>query len=438
MNLTNLKKAFADNGCQTLYIKILSPNDNSKNQVYLGGSFDILNILPVHEIKTEEAGDWKRERFKASLNYYWLDENGGLSEAANSQLILYPKYPEVRFSGFLKGCYNAPSELMSRRLEGRVLVLSVGKYGKVLGYVAHPESEIATEISSMSNLEIHGVFMVLNLNDRDDSRKSLLAELYRIHKLNWIVSKRLNHDGQILPCNSSNCGGYTLEAELGITPNGYSEPDYKGWEIKQFGVINFDRFNSSVITLMTPEPTGGVYKSEGPEVFIKRFGYPDKNGRPDRMNFGGIHRVGEIHPTTQLKLVLSGYDIESGKIRNSTGQIMLLNESGIIAASWDYSSLLLHWNRKHNKACYVPSLSVKEGEQQYKFGNRVILGTGTDFQLFLSQMAKGVIYYDPGIKVENMSYRPRVKRRSQFRIKSGSLADLYKKSEIITLTEQQL
>ncbi|MPL94409.1 hypothetical protein SDC9_40562 [bioreactor metagenome] len=191
MNLTNLKKAFADNGGQTLYIKILSPNDNSKNQVYLGGSFDILNILPVHEIKTEEAGDWKRERFKASLNYYWLDENGGLSEAANSQLILYPKYPEVRFSGFLKGCYNAPSELMSKRLEGRVLVLSVGKYGKVLGYVAHPESEIATEISSMSNLEIHGVFMVLNLNDRDDSRKSLLAELYRIHKLNWIVSKRL-------------------------------------------------------------------------------------------------------------------------------------------------------------------------------------------------------------------------------------------------------
>jgi hypothetical protein len=31
---------------------------------------------------------------------------------------------------------------------------------------------------------------------------------------------------------SSNCGGYTLEAELGATPNGYSEPDFMGWEIK--------------------------------------------------------------------------------------------------------------------------------------------------------------------------------------------------------------
>jgi len=28
----------------------------------------------------------------------------------------------------------------------------------------------------------------------------------------------------------SNRGGYTLEAELGITPNGYSEPDFMGWE----------------------------------------------------------------------------------------------------------------------------------------------------------------------------------------------------------------
>lgn len=65
MNLQNLKKLFADNGCQKIYLKNLSPNDNSKNQVYLGGSFEILNILPIAEIKTEEAGDWNRERFKA-------------------------------------------------------------------------------------------------------------------------------------------------------------------------------------------------------------------------------------------------------------------------------------------------------------------------------------------------------------------------------------
>ena len=46
MNLSNLKLIFAEKGCQKVYVKNLSPNDNSKNQVYLGGSFEILNIFP--------------------------------------------------------------------------------------------------------------------------------------------------------------------------------------------------------------------------------------------------------------------------------------------------------------------------------------------------------------------------------------------------------
>ena len=99
MNLKNLKSLFADNGCNKIYIKILSPNDNSKNQVYFGGSFEILNILPISEIKTEEAGDWNKERFKATLNFSWISDEGNIYPAPNSQLILYPKYPEVRFSG---------------------------------------------------------------------------------------------------------------------------------------------------------------------------------------------------------------------------------------------------------------------------------------------------------------------------------------------------
>ena len=49
MNLQNLKSLFIDNGCTKIYIKKLSPNDNSKNQVYFGGSFEILNILPISE-----------------------------------------------------------------------------------------------------------------------------------------------------------------------------------------------------------------------------------------------------------------------------------------------------------------------------------------------------------------------------------------------------
>ena len=97
-----------------------------------------MNILPISEIATEAAGDWKKERFKASLKFSWLDDEGVTHFAPNSQLILYPKYPEVRFSGFLKGCVKAPSNLMTQRLSGRLLFFSVTKEGVVLGYVTAP------------------------------------------------------------------------------------------------------------------------------------------------------------------------------------------------------------------------------------------------------------------------------------------------------------
>src|ERR1700759_2281833 len=115
MTLENLKQIFIDNGCEKVYIKTLSANDNSKNQVYLSGSYDILNIFPLSEIKADSSGDWKKERFKASIHFSWITDEGNLSPAPNSQFILYPKYPEVRFSGFLTKSPNAPSELMTQR-----------------------------------------------------------------------------------------------------------------------------------------------------------------------------------------------------------------------------------------------------------------------------------------------------------------------------------
>lgn len=435
MNLNNLKKIFSDHNCKKLYIKKLAPNDNSKNQVYFGGNFEILNILPISDIITEEAGDWNKERFKASISFYWITEKGTLSEAPKSQLILYPKYPEVRFSGFLQGCKNPPSELMTQRLADRVLFLSVSEKGDVLGFVTDPNSQLANEFNSIADVDHNGIFSVINLPKSENNRIILLNELKRIHELGWIDSKRLDSGHNTLPCRSSNCGGYTLEAELGIAPNGYSEPDFMGWEIKQFGVKKFERIHSSIITLMTPEPTNGVYKSEGAEYFIKNYGYPDKMGRPDRMNFGGVHKVDQLHPTTNLEMKLIGFDIQKNRIRNTNGKIALIDNSGNEAASWDFASMLLHWNRKHEQACYIPSLSDTTGDRKYRYGNNVILGTGTDFQLFLSQMASGNIYYDPGIKLENMSTEPKIKKRSQFRIKSLHLPELYKKNEIVDLSE---
>ncbi len=436
MNLTNLKSLFADNGCTKIYVKKLAPNDNSKNQIYFGGSFEILNILPISEIKTEAAGDWNKERFKASINFSWIDDEGLIFPAPNSQLILYPKYPEVRFSGFLKGCEKAPSKLMAQRLADRLLFFSVSKSGEVLGYVADPNSDIAIEFFKLTLSTEHGVFKIIELPQIANNKERLLIELLRIYSLGWIKSKSLAKNNIIVPCESSQCGGYTLEAELGIIRNSYSEPDYLGWEVKNFGVKNFEKLNASVITLFTPEPTDGIYKRKGVEAFLRQYGYDDKMGRSDRINFGGVHKAGETNKLTKLKLELIGFDSNSGKIRSTDGKIALIDKDDNEAASWSFSSMLLHWNRKHNQACYVPSLSETEIERKYRYGSKIILGTGTDFQLFLGQMALGNIYYDPGIKMENISTKPKLKKRSQFRIKSKHLPNLYKNNEIIDLIKQ--
>lgn len=395
-----------------------------------------MNILPISEIKDEAAGGWNRERFKATIKFAWLDDEGKVSIAPNAQLVLYPKYPEVRFSGFLKGCENPPSNLMAQRLADRLLFFSVAKDGLILGYVTEPNSEIANEFNNLEFDGEHGVFKVIELPQVANNRKRLLEELLRIYNLGWIDSKRLDKNGNILPCDAPNCGGYTLEAELGITPNGYSEPNFLGWEVKQFGVNKLDKVGTAIITLMTPEPTHGFYVSSGAGDFIKKYGYLDKAGREDRLNFGGIHKAGERHHLTNLQLELVGFDSITGKIKSTDGKIALIDKEDNEAASWSFSSMLLHWNRKHNQACYVPSLSETETDRKYRYGNKIILGTGTDFQLFLSQMAKGNIYYDPGIKMENVSTKPKIKKRSQFRIKSENLPNLYKINEIVDVTEE--
>ncbi len=445
MNLKSLLNIFTDKNCKTVYTKRLSPNDNSKNQVYLGGSFDVLNILPFEEIVSVDPGDWKRNRFKTKLKFSWINDEGQVSYAPDAQLILYPKYPEVRFSGFLKGVKNGPSDLMTSRVDGRLLFFGISTKGDIMGYVTEPESEIAIEFSTLKNLNETGVFKEITLEKGKiefNSTEKLISELKRIHNLGWIDAKRLDSQRNILPCVSTNCGGYTLEAELGITPNGYSEPDYLGWEIKQFAVKEFTKYKSAIVTLMTPEPTHGFYTEKGIEAFIRKYGYEDKMGREARINFGGIFKSGIRSKATGLMLYIDGYDFHEKKITNTGGCIGLLDKKEHVAASWSFSSLLKHWNTKHAKACYIPSINRKDpdihnlSKQQYAYGNNIMLGKNTDFSLLLEEISCGNVYYDPGIKLELAIPEVRkqlIKRRSQFRIKSLNLPNLYKINEVINL-----
>jgi hypothetical protein len=414
-------------GAERIYAKLLSANDNSKNQVYLGGDFGVLSVLPATDPLPGATGTRQEPIFKAGLNLQWLDDSGSRHTAPKAQLILYPQYPEVRMSGFLQGAEWAPRELMTQRTAGRLLVLGVGKGQTILAYVVPPQSTAAQEFQRAGGVTEVGVLVRLR-TDRAleaDPQKRLLDALCKISQKGWITPWRLGANGERHPCKGTNCVGVTLESELGITSNGRAEPDFDGWEVKAHTVSSFDSRAMSILTLMTPEPTTGFYVSHGVEAFVRKYGYRDKKGKPDRLNFGGVHRVGEESALTKLRLQLNGFDAETSTMTDAAGSLVLLDRKGEVAAGWDFAGLLAHWKRKHSRTAYVPAIKLAGASVKYAYSDTVALGVGTDYIRFLDGLATGAVYYDPGIKVENANTRPTTKRRSQFRIRGAQLSALY-------------
>lgn len=433
-SLAQLCRVLRDRGARRIFAKRLSPNDNSKNQIYLGGDFRVINLLPSAAPVAATSGKQHKPIFKSAMKLLWMDASGTLFRAPEAQLILYPQYPEVRLSGFLKGAARSPNELLASRDEGRVLVLGVTAEGSVIGHAVPAASAIAREISELRASDATGVLIRIPLAyepSAEDPRSGVLSALCRIAGKGWIHGWRLGADGSRLPCTARNCVGVTLESELGISPNARAEPDFDGWEVKSHTVVSLEREGTGAVTLMTPEPNGGAYTLLDPVSFLRRFGYDDKRGRTDRVNFGGIHRTGVRCAATGLTMLMDGYDAASGKIVRSDGMLALVTDDGEVAASWSFAGMLAHWTRKHARAVFVPALRDLSDGTRYRYGSRVMLAEGTDYSLALRAIADGVIYYDPGIKVEDISFAPKVKKRSQFRVARGNLSSLYHTSTTV-------
>ncbi len=290
---------------------------------------------------------------------------------------------------------------------------------------------LRAEVQSLPESESRGVFRAINLMSGKSTKVELARRLCAIHRRGWLPAKRLS-GGKLVDCRGSNCGGYTLEAALGVSANSASEPDFLGWEVKQHAVNRLESPRPGRVTLMTPEPTAGVYVDDGVEQFVRRFGYLDKRGRADRMNFGGIYTCDKENISTKLTLRCNGFDSKKGSMTNLDGGVELLDAKGTVAARWAFRNLLDHWKRKHGAAAFVPSITRSNGGIEYQYGSQVSLGEGADFVLFLKSLASGLIYYDPGIKLEGIaSGTPTTKRRSQFRAKFTDLASLYQRFEVV-------
>jgi hypothetical protein len=389
-------------------------------------------------ISTSQMSGGQEAVFRSSLDFFWLGRNGQQSLAPHAKLIFYPQYPEVRFSGFLQGCKDAPSTLWVKEKRGeepdRILVIGVGNAKKVFGITLPPESPAAREIRASEPHNSYGALNILPLRGQEagNGLRDLMLELCRIHNRLWVPSTRLDPHGNLVPCNSSNCNGNTLESLLGIRSNGYSQPDFKGWEVKARQVPNADKPSASVVTLFTPEPSSGIYTDEGAIEFIRRYGYADLKGCDDRLNFGGVYRANKAaHARTGLRLVLDGFDPESGKYSPS-GSVLLIDGAENVAAAWSFVKLMDHWKAKHAHAAFVPAQRRLIPERQYRYGRKILLGEGAEFGLLLSAVHGGKVYYDPGIKLEGIfTGKPRAKKRSQFRVSSKDLHALYASTRIV-------
>jgi len=413
-------------GAKRIFFKALSENDNSKQQIYLGGSFEVLTFFPYGDVTANS--DLKDPTFKAQLQFWWVtpEETG---PAPNAKLILYPRYPEVRLSGFLLGAPLSPSNHLQpipkdkrRGFDGRVLFMGTTEDGRTLAYLAPASTPLALEALEARAKQIDNeLFIELPLPDTvaGDSKQSVIAAIRAIQDRGFVASVRIK-SGQVVPYSARNGGGYTLEALLGIAPNGKADPDYLGWEIKAF--------SGGRITLMTPEPDKGFYGEQGVGVFVRRYGRYDQ--LKDRSYFTGVHRFGATRPDTGMTLGLAGYDCSTGKISDVNGSILLLDRNEELAAAWSFSSLLTHWNRKHASAAYVPYVSDRDAIR-YRYTNPILMGEQTDFSRYLAAIAAGAVYYDPGSKVEAISSKPKVKARSQFRIGPANLPMLYRHFEKI-------
>lgn len=451
LSFKHLTRIMHELGAANIYIKKLAPNDNSKNQPYFGSHLTDLAFIPTGDISasksdSKKTSDPKRKiKYQASLNLNWLDADGKTYKAPNAKLIYYPQYPEVRFSGFLRGSKANISKWMlpekQGRSEGRWLILGVAKDRSIYAYLVTPESNLSNELVCINYVEVSKVFRqadTTHITTKVSTRKTLTQKLQEIHQMGWIPSQKLSSNRMHEPYKAPNGGGYTLEAMLGITPNGISEPDYLGWEVKQFGVSKFPRSGCKPTTLMTPEPNGGYYKTAGAIDFVKAYGYAAKNGENDRINFGGKHIVGQPQKLTSLTLQLDGFDHDTSSITDAFGAIILLDNSGNITASWSFAKLMDHWKRKHSQAVYIPCMKrIQSNVYEYHYGKDIELGEGTNFELILSAMYLGAVYYDPGIKLQNASSKnPKLKRRSQFRVSHKHLNSLYKRFEFIDVTQE--
>ena len=437
LSLKSLTQQLFDLGCSEVLIKNLSPNDNTKNQIYLGPDFSNVAKIPTGLITLKRGTSQKPKSgkpiYQALINFFWISPDGVMA-APHCKLIYYPQYPEVRLSGFLRGCSRAPNYLLSEnslrgREEGRILTLGISSSdNSVYGAVFSKEHRIVDEINS-ERTENYGVLKVLMIDKGlpnftkhpdYDSKTELLERLCRISSKGAIAGWNLKSDGRVLETNAPNAGGLTLEAELGIPENPDNRPDFKGWEVKSTSV------KSSEISMISGQPDGGLIIDDFEKFMIVYTDEIDKGKYKERYYTGRLRVGDEMKKGRQL--------IHERKL----GFLRVVDENDHVLAEWSHEYLLNYWKKKHENGVHI---GVKRQDKVTELGKRALftfypdveVGSGSTFGLFLNQIDDGNISYDPACWIRQYpnSGKPKKKQRNNLRIRKKAYRNLYHNFELI-------
>ena len=185
---------------------------------------------------------------------------------------------------------------------------------------------------------------------------------------------------------------------------------------------------------MTPEPDFGYRYDEGLSAFLHKFGWPGtKNDGSQRFN--GKHNTRTTYKKSGLKLEIENWDlVKNSPTGHGEPNVLLIDPlTDEIAAGWSFTKLAEKWGRKHAGAMYVTAHKYKSEPgpfaTHYSYGVDVHCGQGTSAILLLEAIGLGVVYLDPGDRVNESGEE---KKRTQWRISKGrgttfasTLAPLY-------------
>lgn len=441
--IDDLKALYRAHGVTAVYVKRLSPKqDNDKNQIYLGSGMGAVLNLFAAEILPRSASDSEgkrkseagRQKLEARIDLAWMDAGGGLHPAPNARIIDYFQYPEIRLSGFLKGC-DAPPDALRRTRQAqygqRILFMGSAPSGQVIGYVLTALTDpVVAAFPELPLLASAPVLRVLTIEGTTGASPAdlLHQRMAAISAGGWHTSRILRAEGAAIPFRGAQGGGYTLEALLGVRANADKAPDFLGYEIKSF--------SGSRISLMTPTPDGGFQGDHDFRTFMGRYGRSANAGDGSR-RFTGLHKAGVVASASGLLLEVTGYDPSADAFADPDDVAVRLRDpdTGEIAASWSLNRLAGCWNRKHASAAYIPCERREAGDgYEYHYRPRMFIGEGTDVWRLLRAIHAGVVFYDPA---DTIYADGKAKVRSQWRINASGLLPamqrLYASASVIDL-----